>query len=86
MKSFSAGQKVNCRKAAREAALGRVPAENTETRAPLYPQGVCDIRKALKRQRLSKGAHTCEIPLAASPLRGLHAYTVLSGIAAKNLL
>jgi len=35
MKSFSAGQKVNCRKAAREAALERVPAENTSTPAAL---------------------------------------------------
>ena len=37
-----------------------VPDKNTPTQPPLYPQEVCDIRKALKRQRLSKGAHTSE--------------------------
>jgi hypothetical protein len=55
------------------------------TRQSINPE-IPDDGKEDSYERLDPQVCFCESPLAALPLTDLHAYTVLSGGAAKNLL
>jgi hypothetical protein len=60
-------------------------ASRRAARLSINPENL-DNGKEDSYERLDPQVCFCEIPLMASPFRGLHAYTVLSGRAAKNLL